>query len=708
MPERFPDRHDILFGRAADLDHLLARAQSKGLTGVAGRAQRGKTWLLQQLARGLNAPPRKFLIGYFETHGEGSDVLLRAVSDLYTQWLSDAGYLQQAKLVWGQQQGDLLGRFAASLGGMLDKIGLGNPVAKAVDESLQALVTANQSLRSGGLELKPLQYEQARDLVNLVARVSGRPLALILDGWEKSPALAQQAALLDAILRHSEDWPQLHVFLGLRPEAGAERHVADLQGAYPGRAALYHLLPLVLDEQAERQRLIRYLHQYVPATQSAGDDALIAMIAGHAGVIDRWIKNAAGLRTAEDLRQFAGQAHHYLYREFKQLLPALPDGSAARRLAMRLAVLPTADAAFWNAVKPGLLDELDETLLDTLYQHRLLESVDPPSYGHDKRWEAARRWFHKNWQIGFKREAEQVILAMAAAVREVDEDTRFYATGLANLIIDARAWGLSPLPQILCQCAASLFGQRAAVDADSLLGVAGDADKDIGPLLALGLFNTLNGAKAENDLSRRDALLDALRALAERYPDEAAVRKSLAKGLFNTFNHAKAEDDLARRDALLAELGALAERYADDAAVREKLVGGLVNALNHAKAEGDLSRRDALLNALRSLALRDSDDTAVRKSLSMALFNTLIDAKAEEDLVRRDALLEELRALAECHPNDGVVRQYLAKGLFNTYLQIKAEGDSNRMETLLGELNSLIACYRHDPIIQEITRRLSS
>jgi hypothetical protein len=51
-------------------------------------------------------------------------------------------------------------------------------------------------------------------------------------------------------------------------------------------------------------------------------------------------------------------------------------------------------------------------------------------------------------------------------------------------------------------------------------------------------------------------------------PDDAAVRRRLAGGLFNTLNDAKAEDDLARRDALLDELRALARAFPDDAAAR--------------------------------------------------------------------------------------------------------------------------------------------
>ncbi|HUN58158.1 MAG TPA: hypothetical protein VMU41_08585, partial [Candidatus Binataceae bacterium] len=86
---------------------------------------------------------------------------------------------------------------------------------------------------------------------------------------------------------------------------------------------------------------------------------------------------------------------------------------------------------------------------------------------------------------------------------------------------------------------------------------------------AMGLFNTLNDAKQENALARRDALLDELRTLAQQSPDDAAVREQLAMGLLNTLNDAKQENALARRDALLDELRTLAQHYPNDAAIQE-------------------------------------------------------------------------------------------------------------------------------------------
>jgi hypothetical protein len=52
-------------------------------------------------------------------------------------------------------------------------------------------------------------------------------------------------------------------------------------------------------------------------------------------------------------------------------------------------------------------------------------------------------------------------------------------------------------------------------------------EQGLGFILAFGLLNTLIHAKDENELARRDTLLDELRALARSYPDDAAVRELL-------------------------------------------------------------------------------------------------------------------------------------------------------------------------------------
>ena len=107
-PKPFPDRRERLFGRERDLEALSARVRFKGLTAVAARPQMGKSWLLTELARRLSQDhERRHLVG-FPVAGETSDLLLRTVIDLYARWFSDAGYGQQARMVWEQQKPNLL------------------------------------------------------------------------------------------------------------------------------------------------------------------------------------------------------------------------------------------------------------------------------------------------------------------------------------------------------------------------------------------------------------------------------------------------------------------------------------------------------------------------------------------------------------------------------------------------------------------------
>jgi hypothetical protein len=110
------------------------------------------------------------------------------------------------------------------------------------------------------------------------------------------------------------------------------------------------------------------------------------------------------------------------------------------------------------------------------------------------------------------------------------------------------------------------------VDIESLIGVKRKRR-------AVELITELNDANAENDIARRDASLNLLRALARDHSSDAAVRQQLAIGLFNTVNDARAKGDLARRNALLDELRALADTHPRDTAVHEQRDSALFYAL---------------------------------------------------------------------------------------------------------------------------------
>jgi hypothetical protein len=86
------------------------------------------------------------------------------------------------------------------------------------------------------------------------------------------------------------------------------------------------------------------------------------------------------------------------------------------------------------------------------------------------------------------------------------------------------------LPLGLCDAASTLFGERLPSPASLLDGskqARVSREPGLGLILAAALFTTRNDAKAENDLARRDALLEELRALARAFPEDAAAREML-------------------------------------------------------------------------------------------------------------------------------------------------------------------------------------
>jgi len=185
----FADNRGRLFGRARDLDHLLARAEHKGLTAVAGRPRMGKTWLFTELCRTLSEG-RGYLVGYAFSTGEEADLLLRSVSDLYARWLRSASFKDQAKSLWDRHKKEgLIARFGQKLVGVVEKVAsLAGPavtvLAKSVGEVIGTLAKADTDLRTGGLAIKRLGYDQARDLVAVLAHLAAHPIALVLDAWE--------------------------------------------------------------------------------------------------------------------------------------------------------------------------------------------------------------------------------------------------------------------------------------------------------------------------------------------------------------------------------------------------------------------------------------------------------------------------------------------------------------------------------------------
>jgi hypothetical protein len=715
-----------IFGRAADIDRLMGRARCKGLTAVMGRPQQGKTRLVREVRDRLRADPHRFLVGYAESSGQTSDLILRAVMDLYASWLGDATFAQQARALYEQHKDSLLPSLGRWVGGVLGHLfaatagcapGSAGPGAgEAVERAFDGLLRANESLRTGGLALPTLDYDRALEVVTNLATVAKRPIVLILDAWEQGADPRVEAGTLRKYLANIDEWPAgFHVLLCLRDHEPQHETFA-LANELCDQSALadrYRLGPMALDDPAEQRRLLAYLVQEVPATAAEPPTTLLELLNGYPGTFRRWIDGRPG--DAASLARLANEAQRLRYSELGPRLNELLGRDATLfGLAARLALLPEMPtASYWAAFRDAVMDGSPPTALDDLQTRGILDPHETsergaPRFGHTTRYEAARAWLltQAAARARLRTAAESLVLGLAAAVRTGTEADALRARGLRA--VAGAAAGLRCSNDILAVCAVAcqLFRDTTApVQAASLIGgwtlALAARVPHASAFLASALFTTLNHAKEENDLPRRDALLEELRALANAHPREPAVREMLSKGLFNALNHAKEENDLPRRDALLEGLRALANAHPQEPAVREKLAMGLFNTLNHAKEENDLPRRDALLEELRALANAHPREPAVREMLATGLSNTLVCAKEENDLPRRDALLEELRALANAHPREPAVRERLSKGLFNTLVCAKEENDLPRRDALLEELRALANAHPREPAVRE-------
>jgi hypothetical protein len=451
-------------------------------------------------------------------------------------------------------------------------------------------------------------------------------------------------------LREPEQWPECHILLGAREGDNAAELLRELEREFPGGAHVQMLGEMDLSTESERRRLMSFLHgqPQLRAIENVDDARVLNLVGGYPRIISRWTADDARetVQTFDGLERLAQEANEFRYRDLEKLLLGL-EGDC-RTLAVRIVLIPPAeDADIWRAVRPIILAGLDPNALDDLKLANILESdTEAPKFGHPKRRDAARAFFDMRRREAVRTEAKGLIFALARSVTAIDASAFPYATALVGLRDEVRRQSLGSLPLALCEAALHISGERLP-SSDSLIEGAREARRSsepgVGTILAVALYDALHLATEEDDLARRDALLDELRALARAYPNDAAVRERLAMGLFNTLIYAKAEDDLTRRDALLDELRALARPYPDYAAVRKHLAMGLFNTLNDAKAENDLARRDALLDELRTLVRALRDDAAVRERLAMGMRNALNDAIAK-DLVRPDPLPDELRA----------------------------------------------------------------
>jgi|GEM_PF-2661319 len=424
-----PDRRGRLFGRETDIAALVARASNPGLTVLTGGPRSGKTWTVEEVARRLQRRGRH-IVGYHEATG-GDSHMLRAVSDLYVRWLPDSSLRDQARSLWDRHRDDLVARAGQAFAMTFDVLktvfpatSVGSPV-----RAFDTLANVNRDLLSGGLPLATLPYDQARALVNLVARLSGRIPVLILDAWDQSASTSSDAALLERMLGSiDEDWPPLHVYLALRQTGPLARTDAAAPGLArrlcdyaPVLTAEIMLPPMDLERSGDSAPLLAYLRSEIPAARRARDDELVEWIHGYPGVVDDWLR-AARRATIDDtgsLRSLAARAQENRHAELDALLTALPKD--AKRLAARIAFLPALDAERWAVIgSPWVAG--DDAAFAALVDAGVLEDRPVPSYGHETRGAAALRWFMAQASPLIRREARAQVLELAALIDGDDAD----------------------------------------------------------------------------------------------------------------------------------------------------------------------------------------------------------------------------------------------------------------------------------------------
>jgi hypothetical protein len=735
-----------LFGRADDLARLADRAAYKGLTAVVARAQMGKSWLLAEVARRLSRDhevPR--LIGIARAVGQTPDLLLRSIIDLYGRFIDDAALLEKVRTIWQQQRDGLLPAFALTLGKIVSALPhLAKPAGKAVEAAIRGAVAASETLSSGGVQLPVLQYEQARELVKQVAEISGRPIALFLDQWDETPKADMEAKTLAAFLHSPDEWPLCHVFLTLRPDEPQFSVIRKLVASSPGPACIYNLGEMDLSDLAEKSRLMVFIKGVVPAAKGVDVEKLLSLIDNYPGVIYRWtsdyqIKN---MKSEDDLARIAHDAQFFRFQELEELIPAL-DGDR-RKLAGRLALVSSvAQADAWASLKDVIGDGIDIEVADDLKISGVLEASDPPSFGHAKRWDAARELFRTKRPQTLRTEGPQLAVNLAKLIDIADltdQRSRHAAWALGyNLMLAAliQDWGEHHLG--IGQGAMSLFGVHVKLEwfdspvepllsalryvrqndlpvtfllgalvnevghyrlwndqpvVEEVLALSKAWSKDpiarsyLSYALSQAIVQTVEDTGQASIMSRLEPMLSGLHDLFQEQPGDETTCRNIAASLEHVLRKAADRVSAQERDLLFDDLCALPIANGSSA-IRQGIIGILETETRERCSEDDMVACDKLLGRIRKLARAWPHDTAVRSALAQRLCDVADYVRTRRhDSAQHSRLLDELRSLYLLASNDAAIRLPLAAALANA-LSAEPESELSRSDSVLAELRDL-------------------
>jgi hypothetical protein len=432
------------------------------------------------------------------------------------------------------------------------------PVGSLVKTTLDGLASANRQLKTGGTQLAPLQLDQARDLLEIVHKVTNRRLVLVVDQFEKSAEFETEIKLLDNFLRHLEQWPPCHIFLGMIPGGERGEKLKEIQLRFSDAMRIYELPQMHLQAEAATA-FLRYLRDSFRATAPASDEELLGMVSGNPGVIYQWAKSsdARQLDSLQAMLEIAHDANNLRFVELAPLLGGLPD--IERVISMRIALLPSSkDRDIWGLLEPVILGAGKRRDLDSLKRKGVLEGLAPATYGHIRRGEAALSWYVNNCYSEVQEVCEELITGLSEKVRGSEPASLRFAISIAPLTFVASELNLSELAQILCDCAQSMFS-RLILNPEKLIAAAETEEArsaKYAPLLAIGLVNGLFREARESRLATWERFTESLFMLGA-HREDPALGSYLLTGLMGSAIYGDKETllNVLRRVAASSETG---------------------------------------------------------------------------------------------------------------------------------------------------------
>ena len=537
--------------RQEELKSLEGRLKNVGMTGVTGRAQQGKTRLLEELCNRLRssnvvgpntAEETRPLVGFVELQSEVQDAMLRVVSDLYTNWAASAQFKDRAGVyrkrlkeysdegsAWGM---GVLGDF---ISGQIDNAEgpvAGGGVARAL---ISKAITPFQQMRSGGMQLPTLGVDRARELLSALHAITNRPAVLIFDQWDRSPDVDREFDQIKSFLDHIANWSPCHVIVSARAGTTASDLIEQIARDY-ARADLLKLGPILFDTPRDLRCVIDALAVECVVTSELSEQDLIDCVDGNPAVLMRWLDQGPAIDTVEQLYAEAIHAHRSRYPELEALVEKLSDD--ARCVVIRLINIPMADKEAWNAIRSQVFQPIDDpdAAMDELIRAGLVNITGGlPNLGHTTRIDALKTLLSEKYLNGQSAQLVTLVNSLADKVISVEKESEPFASTIASLeptlemcvesFPDARgAW-------IVSCSAATLFEEKRIRQICSQSELTTKVTGSTVTLVSMGLFNTLHAAGNAGEIDQRDALLAELRALAKQYPHEPVVT-AFAKAIY--------------------------------------------------------------------------------------------------------------------------------------------------------------------------------